>query len=208
MEDKDTMDKLKINLQDIDKEIIICKDTLIVTNHKLERLSLLKQEITDEINKLSNTNKDIKVYLELINFFESKCDEWEDNQELSQDLYDMLVEIDEILIYTSNNNLSISDTRIYNRLYFSNGRIANMISDDLIKFLKECGIIKPHQSLVCETCNTIVASFIDTPTEDEFRDYLFEKYICNTCKNEIDYNTPLSELIDINVYSVINREGL
>ena len=142
LEDKDTMDKSKINLQDIDKEIIICKDTLIVTNHKLERLSLLKQEITDEINKLSDTNKDIKVYLELINFFESKCDEWEDNQELSQDLYDMLVEIDEILIYTSNNNLSISDTRIYNRLYFSNGRIANMISDDLIKFLKECGIVK------------------------------------------------------------------
>lgn len=145
-------------------------------------------------------NEEIENYTDLIDYYIDKCEHSNyDKQEL-ETLHSTLVNIDRLLHSMDSESGRIPLMVLYENLVKSSNGLTIHIFEGIIECMISNNLIKPCQALICNTCNSIIVSFRKTPSAYELCNILYEKYMCDTCRHELDYRMPVSELEYIGVY--------
>lgn len=198
---KPCLAELEIDLKTVNFEIDQCEKSINEHKEELYRLQVIKQDIETEISKISES---IEHHKELLDFYNIKLNENERTEEENSNLFLALCKIDKILSSMDYEFDSISSLNLHAEINYIT-LISDKTFEEIIDFLITNNTIKPIKALLCETCDTVLASFRGLPTQDELSDYLYEKYICSTCKNEIDHNTSVAEIVDLPVFYLIEK---
>ena len=198
---KPCLTELEIDLKTVNFEIEQCKKSINEHKEELYRLQDIKQDIETKISKISES---IDHYNELLDFYNMKLNENKNTEEENSNLFLVLCKIDKILSSMDYEFDRISSLNLQSEINHV-ALISNSLFEEIVAFLISNNTIKPIKALLCETCDTVLASFRGLPTQDELSDYLWEKYICSTCKNEIDHNTSVDEIVDLPVFYLIEK---
>lgn len=201
---KPCLTELEIDLKTVNFEIDQCKKSINEHKEELYRLQGIKQDIETEISKISES---IEHHKELLDFYNIKLNENERTEEENSNLFLALCKIDKILSSMDYEFDNISFLNLQTEVNHMS-LISNALFEEIVDYLIANNTIKPIRAILCDTCDTVLFSFRETPTQDELSDYLWEKYICSICKNEINHNTPVEQAVDLPVFYLVERNDI